>query len=206
MVFNPEDEQNFGPHCRNCHKGSSRCATCHNTSSTGAVTTSAAIAADNSTNKSLFTQAQTSAGHANLFAQSRGAADSTTIGYFKKSRKTEWTSDWRTTNTAFTAAMVAALCADDGFSWPHRTLGWKMLKDDLFGLNFDNNTWVGVGEGRFDGTTTYTAHDLDSVCLDCHNPNIWNSGQTAGSDGHVDAPPTLNFDDHYDELLTRGLP
>ncbi|MDI6816433.1 MAG: hypothetical protein QME41_04490 [Actinomycetota bacterium] len=138
------------------------------------------------------------------------ASAATMQGFFKQSRTTDWASDWRTTSNSvamgqrLTSAGVAANCSDDGFSWPHRTLGWKMLKDDLFGLNFDNNTWVGVGEERFDGTTTHTAHDLDSVCLDCHNPNVWRATNTG--DGNRLDTPSLSSDDHNDELLTRGLP
>ena len=123
-------------------------------------------------------------------------------GFFKKSQTVNWDTNWRNETDVYTPSEVAAICGDDGFSWPHRTLGWKMLKDDLFGLNFDG-TSVAVGGGRFDGTTTHTAHDLDSVCLDCHNPTIWNA---TSASNHVDAPPTGNADDYNDELLTRGLP
>jgi len=205
MVFNPEDEQNFGPHCRNCHKGSSRCATCHNTSSTGAVVTNAITASDNTTNKSTYTMGATSDGQPNTLAQNIGSLEtsSTSFAFFKKSRTANWNSDWRQSGTAKTAADIDAMCADDGFSWPHRTLGWKMLKDDLFGLDFDNNRWVGVGETRTaPNGVVAVAHDLDSVCLDCHNPTVWNA--TSASD-HIDSP-TLTTDNHDDELLTRGLP
>ena len=128
-------------------------------------------------------------------------------GMYKKSRTVRWENDWRSETSATTMGKVNdgvnvnADCSSDGFSWPHRTLGWKMLKDDLFGLNFDG-TLVGVGETRTYGGKNWTAHDVDSVCLDCHNPTVWRA--TSGSD-HVDDPANPN-DNHDDELLTRGLP
>ena len=203
MVFNPEDEQDFGPHCRNCHKGSSRCSACHNTSATGVVRYDNTLGANNATNRSTFTMGLTSTGVANPLGGRGNEAlsfSSSDYGFFKKSQTVNWSTDWRNSDTAMSVADVKAICSDDGFSWPHRTLGWKMLKDDLFGLDFDG-TQVAVGAFRTDGTTTYTAHDLDSVCLDCHNPTIWNAtGPT-----HVDTPGS-STDNYNDELLTRGLP
>lgn len=207
MKFNPEDGANFGPHCRNCHSGASGCEYCHDvngvTGTNGthiseasgmfAATTDPALAADNTTAKSLF-----------------DASESWSID-----RYVEWPTDWDTTEAA-----VSYQCADNGFYWPHRTMGFMMLKDQLFGLDFDG-TPVAAGEVR-DGvpngwtwdepawrTTDTTpglwgqaAHDLDSVCLDCHNPNIWNA--TSYTD-HVDDPADPN-DDFDDELILRGLP
>jgi len=122
--------------------------------------------------------------------------------------------------------VLSATCSNDGFSWPHRTLGWKMLKDDLFGIDFTGNpigvgmtrTYAGTydtGTGSLDTAATKLddyvdanlghlkspAHDLDSVCLDCHNPTIWN----ATSASHADTAAT-SADDMNDELLLRGLP
>lgn len=211
MKFNPEAPDqyanNFGPHCRNCHSGASGCEWCHDVNGvtpTGTKTTNYAEFAAATTDKAL-------------------AADDTTIkSYYDASeswsidRYVEWPTDWDTTSAA-----VSYQCADNGFYWPHRTMGWMMLKDQLFGLDFDG-TPVGVGEvrdavpngwswkdpsWRNGNNTTPTffnqpAHDLDSVCLDCHNPNIWNA--TAYSD-YVDnaADPNDNYDN---ELILRGLP
>lgn len=209
MKFNPEDGANFGPHCRNCHSGATGCEYCHDVNGvtpTGdqisaasgllAATTDTALASDSTTKKSYFDASET----------------------WDIERYVEWPTDWDTTDAA-----VNPTCADNGFYWPHRTMGFMMLKDQLFGLDFDG-TPVAVGEVR-DGvpaTDTWSwgdptwrggndttpgfwgeaAHDLDSVCLDCHNPNIWNA--TAYND-HTDDPadPSDNFDD---ELILRGLP
>jgi hypothetical protein len=79
-----------------------------------------------------------------------------------------------------------------------------MLKDDLFGLDFDGSA-IGVGDTRTYGESSpasLKAHDLDSVCLDCHNPTIWNA--TSSLD-HVDDPANP-ADDRDDDLLLRGLP
>jgi hypothetical protein len=137
------------------------------------------------------------------------------------SRTVAWSTDWRTTETA-----INPVCSDDGFSWPHRTMGYMMLKDALWGLDFDGSP-VAVGEVRdalpnyiaSDGsvaagfrdtsaaatpTAVYgvAAHDLDSVCLDCHNPNIWNASSYSN---HYDSW-TKDNDNFDDELLLRGLP
>jgi len=239
MVFNPEDEANYGPHCRNCHKGSSGCGRCHSESSKGFFSGAQAIwssniaqTADNSydrksgesgnqgqttyhvkfTSTNFEPGAPASSQDSNNFVPSYAAAtlqghsDSTKVFMFKKSRTVEWYTTWRTTDEAVEMGKRLNLsgveddCSDDGFSWPHRTLGWKMLKDDLFGLDFNGDT-VNVGDTRSYGGTNYTVHDLDSVCLDCHNPTVW---RATGS-SHVD-DPNNPYDDHNDELLTRGLP
>ncbi|WP_286976172.1 hypothetical protein [Candidatus Aquicultor secundus] len=69
-------------------------------------------------------------------------------------------------------------CISLGISWPHRTLAWKMLKDELFGVDIDGKP-IDVGQVRDHLVTQLSlasqpAQDLDSVCLDCHNPRIWN--------------------------------
>jgi len=42
---------------------------------------------------------------------------------------------------------VAGECLDGGFSFPHRTLGANLLKDELYGVDFDGSI-VNVGEAR----------------------------------------------------------
>ncbi|MCL6472619.1 MAG: hypothetical protein K6T91_07375 [Firmicutes bacterium] len=73
---------------------------------------------------------------------------------------------------------VSPDCISLGISWPHRTLGWKMLKDELFGIDYDGRE-IRVGQlRRFSvekvSLTPSPAQDLDSVCLDCHNSAVWN--------------------------------
>lgn len=205
MTFNPEDENDFGPHCRNCHKGSTACGTCHQenvvgiTASTIAYTTSTADAADDSQKLSTYYVFNTTTGQSNMYENSWTAAG-ITYAFYKKSRDVDWPSDWRTTTTIVDSATINGFCSDDGFSWPHRTLGWMMLKDDLFGLAFDGSL-ISVGETRTVGATDYVVHDVDSVCLDCHNPTAWN----ADSPSHVDSSAVAG-DDFNDELLLRGLP
>ncbi|MDP2210139.1 MAG: hypothetical protein Q8J63_00155 [Candidatus Aquicultor sp.] len=235
MQFNPEDVTTFGPHCRNCHKGSSGCGRCHSQSS-GILNISRAIytsnlsyASDNSRDRAPYEEFpgaqgqstlhvnKTSTGAQNMVFDSNfttyhaNAASNATLSFmYKKSRTVDWYDNWRTaTGYVQMGKMMAngnesgvgVACSDDGFSWPHRTLGWKMLKDDLFGLNF-NGTPVAVGGTRNYGGTNYTVHDLDSVCLDCHNPTVWR----ATSAGDYEDTSTTSNDNHDDELLTRGLP
>jgi hypothetical protein len=263
MKFNPEDANevagtgNFGPHCRNCHKGAASCDRCHSTQFKG--TTDTALAAINFEEaypefvQNVFSTDVASLGGypwawplyggLSAFGIPQGFPGSwlETMGYptaggyttssiaqmtayidegtgsLKNERTVWWASNWR-----INASALTPVCSDDGFSFPHRTMGWKMLKDELFGLDFDGSE-VSVGATRtalpmyIDSTgATQTwnaaslpaslynkkAHDLDSVCLDCHNPNIWNA--SSYSDYWDDwKDDTDNFDD---ELLLRGLP
>jgi len=128
----------------------------------------------------------------------------------KSSRAVSWSTDWRTTTSALTVDQIKALCSDDGLSFPHRTLGWKMLKDDLFGIDIGDPDGDGTGDSDLvaagdarQGTigNGLEAHDLDSVCLDCHNPTIWNA---SSSSDHTDGAGSA--DDADDDLLLRGLP
>ncbi len=128
----------------------------------------------------------------------------TTVGMAKQSRTIAWQANWRDSDTR---TAVNNNCSDDGFSWPHRTLGWKMLKDDLFGIDIggDNSghpKLVSVGETRSYAGSGTAAHDVDSVCLDCHNPTIWNASSTMN---HTDSASS-STDDYNDDVLLRGLP
>ncbi|MBI5231309.1 MAG: hypothetical protein HY876_03990 [Coriobacteriales bacterium] len=163
---NPDGtDDNFGPHCRNCHTGSSSCNQCH-----------AGSAFTNVTNASV-------AGKSNIAPNS----------YVRTSA----------------AVNINGQCIDGGFSFPHRTLGANMLKDELYGIDFDGSP-VAAGEVRdaasvgtitdqFAGNSSVesssvvaavrsdnqtlagmAAENLDSVCIDCHGdatyyrPNLAN--------------------------------
>lgn len=256
MKFNPEDANaeagtgNFGPHCRNCHRGASSCERCHADGKVGTTNeTSAAMNFEENypewvaamapvmgfdvTAASQFPfgyviygglEPTIPAGTPGSFLEAYGFEGLQKTAFIRSAserwyheRTVWWASDWRTNATA-----LNPVCSDDGFSFPHRTMGYMMLKDELFGLDFDG-TPVGVGEVRdgipltiqSDGTTAevatdtlpsalygQVAHDLDSVCLDCHNPTIWNA---TSYDNHFDS--WSRDDDNYnDELLLRGLP
>ncbi len=260
MRFNPEDSVDSGPHCRNCHKGSSGCGGCHNTDpmqDLHITTTDTALAANNGRAAvtylfasmfdmgnqmttvpdpyfpnwpgynqtmgntdtpyagyfypySTYDLEKTSNGYDNQIAMALvnvGNTGTGVVGMLKNSRTVSW-SDWRGS-----PGIATKSCSDDGLSWPHRTLGWKMLKDDLFGIDVTGSTSggstvIGPGETRsMEGGSLggNKAHDIDSVCLDCHNPTIWNAGQVQTAAGHVDDPNNPN-DNLNDELLLRGLP
>jgi len=223
MKFNPEDGLDMGPHCRNCHRGSTACDTCHSEGK-AAFTAIASTGADNAQSKSVFNSywISTAIVYDTLDSTPTGydaSAQQTNTGvFFKWERSVQFDSDWRISSSMFSPA-----CADDGFSWPHRTLGWMMLKDDLFGLDFNGDP-IAPGATRvaladpdltnqindgdpYSDHQAYTwlvgkqVHDLDSVCLDCHNPTIWN----ATSPSHVDSS-SVTSDAYNDELLLRGLP
>ncbi|HEY3375295.1 MAG TPA: hypothetical protein VGK02_09560 [Candidatus Aquicultor sp.] len=236
-----------GPRCRNCHKGSSGCGACHNSDPydpvDGINTSTAGIAEDNSHAAitylfaSMFTMvgmpsptpdmvapitaydpAKTSMGDANP-VESVPALDANhqpIIGQVKKSRTVSWSSDWRA-NTGTVGSGINQTCSDDGLSFPHRTLGWKMLKDDLFGIDpaaADTNGapgFIHAGQTRTGFYPGNKAHDLDSVCLDCHNPTVWGATSTLN---HTDiqginpmtGADTITADNMNDDLLLRGLP
>jgi hypothetical protein len=229
MKFNPEDSYDFGPDCRTCHRGSSDCGICHSSDrGTDRAWRNGYSMAQTALNiqdtSSTVAGYQGASWFSNVFTTVDGydttpttSATTNSDEMLKHERSVDWTlvlgGSWRTSESSATTLAVNTYCSNDGFSWPHRTLGWKMLKDDLFGLDFDG-TVVNVGEAR-NGTSTYTgystvisasplfgdtAHDLDSVCLDCHNPTIWNAVS-----GHEDTASTTS-DDFDDELILRGLP
>lgn len=159
MEYGPLDGQLFGPSCLNCHRGASQCSNCHGPGKMAYSTQPNVV----------------------------GATAFSPDGFWKKERWVSWPIDWVDASTTVNPA-----CADDGFSFPHRTLGFRLLKDELFGLDFDGAT-VAPNATR---TTTASAptsiagqpaHNIDSACLDCHNPAIWNP-------------------QYPNELILKGLP
>jgi hypothetical protein len=172
---NPDGtDDNFGPHCRNCHTGSSSCNQCHGTTGGGYTAITNAV----------------TAGRSNYTPQS----------YYKTSA----------------VAGLNGKCIDGGFSFPHRTLGNAMLKDELYGIDFDGTpVAAGVVRGSDAGLTTIStwvaetgnaqsislavrtdsgtitgvaAENTDSVCIDCHGDATYYQ-------------PTLP-----QELVLKGLP
>lgn len=164
------------------------------------------------------------------------AGDTGAYEQLKSSRTASWTENWRL-NAGVEGDGITNTCSDDGLSWPHRTLGWKMLKDDLFGIDVTTSTSgdatvIAVGQTRSftafadntDGLETLAnadlskalvAHDLDSVCLDCHQPTVWNATKSHANANEItnindpaqnDDAPMNPSDDYNDDVLFRGLP
>jgi len=189
---NPSGEDdNDGPHCRNCHTGASSCDQCHGATSAGVA---------------------------------RGAYSITPL--------TPGKTPFQPGSYAHVSASstINAQCIDGGFSYPHRTLGYNMLKDEIWGVDFDGTPiavgvargtalvpldeyapvwgashstestgmadfmwgWTENGEQR-EGQIT---ENLDSVCIDCHGDSTyWNGDDAAG----------YSTADGWD-LLFKGLP
>lgn len=187
-AYNPEDGKNNGPTCRMCHRGSSGCNICHNS----------------------FTRLKGKQEwpRSPLVVRSPGNfAPELTANWNDPSPIFVLPEDWQANRDI----SVSPSCFDSGFNWPHKTLGWKMLKDDLFGIDVDGETPIAPGDSRkllnqpnqpnklnqsaaatmatdspttalsldpllstSTTDTTMPAGDMDSVCLDCHNPYIWN--------------------------------
>lgn len=196
-LFDPKDGKNDGPACRNCHKGSSDCKICHSDA--------AELSGSVKWPREAFTRAVETAvepppvgwggpGYKTIL----NVNDPHYTPAFKHERNVVYPSDWRVSSDI---SNCSSACSNDGFSWPHKTLSWKMLKDNLFGVDFDGVTVVRPGEertipsgasGEFAEKIRRSgvlgpAHDLDSVCLDCHNPGIWNP-------------------QYKNELILKGLP
>ena len=199
MVFDSEDGQNYGPNCRNCHKATADCDICHSAAGMPAADT-VKWPREAFTTSVVEAVASTPVGWGGPGYKSLYNEDTLTNNGkpFRNERTVKYYDDWRTNSSI----NVASVCSNDGFNWPHRTLSWKMLKNDMFGLDFDGATLVDPGETRtlpnagvpdevedqtseFEWTLAYfnavtatgllsPAHDLDSTCLDCHNPYTWN--------------------------------
>jgi hypothetical protein len=204
--FDPEDNINNGPSCRGCHRGSSTCKICHSNSEM--LQASGQYPRPSFPGNIQTALSPVPAGMAGVKSKVLINVTDATVRVAPSSGTTiVYPTDWNSSNSAH----AEPACCDNGFSWPHRTLGWKMLKDDLFGVDFDGQTAIRPGDRRKlpqamvrarQRTTNSTmtnllnagmagatapAQNLDSVCLDCHNPNIWN--------------PQLKGN-----LLLRGLP
>lgn len=146
--FNLKDGHNNGPDCITCHSGNSDCDICH----------------------ASFKLSKAKWPKGNYIINSKIRDKSTQSG-----------------------VNCSPQCINLGFSWPHKTMAWKMLKDELFGANLYSQNKIEVGQARDADIITanalnadnqetddphlnipsYLAEDLDSVCLDCHNPTTW---------------------------------
>lgn len=126
-------DDNEGPHCRNCHVGANNCYVCHSDSNASAVY-------GTGSNVSAAYTATTTAGVSNM---------------------TNYASQSFIRQSAVTG--VGSQCLDGGFSFPHRTLGANMLKDELFGIDFDGTPIAagvvrGANTGSLVATTTMAGY------------------------------------------------
>jgi len=203
QYLNPEDDDNFGPHCANCHTGASGCRTCHS--------------AEGENWESFGRPAYTTV-----------AASSTLEGV----------TTYKAPASVRTSAVsnINGKCLDGGFSYPHRTLGVNMLKDNLWGVNFDGtpvaagqvrtmngvaayqaasddlNSWFDATDpGRsFESTAVLgqVAHNLDSVCIDCHGDATYYTGDQykATFTSYNPLNPSQSWTIEGWNLLLKGLP
>ena len=234
QVFNPNNKDNFGPHCRNCHTGAGSCNQCHGPD----VVADAGMSRKNwesywGSNDvvSQYTawDATLTSGPAGNHIGLEGKSTYIPPAYIK----------------ANAIADINGQCIDGGFSYPHRTLGANMLKDSLYGVDFDG-TKLAFGATRgaiskypsgiaaYFGSTTnayfgrtdvnypesganYSSlinskvENLDSVCIDCHgNATTWNPNATVDrmyfpSNFDVSGVTPPNHVTGW-ELLLKGLP
>jgi len=126
-------DDNEGPHCRNCHTGANDCFTCH----TNDDRFQPAVFAGGATNRVDVSSAYTATIDAKVANQSNYAPPSA----YRQSA---------------TVGAIGEPCLDGGFSFPHRTLGVNMLKDELFGVDFDG-TPIAAGQVRTTNASTLAA-------------------------------------------------
>ncbi len=234
QILNPQNKDNMGPHCRNCHTGAASCNQCH-----GPLDGS-----DSAMSRKNWESYWTDGDWTAWDGQQNSLVSSQTIGLEGKSGYIP---------PAYVGASAVAningQCVDGGFSYPHRTLGANMLKDSLYGVDFDGKKLAfgatrGAGKtdstiaayfgqpatqagsdiyfGRTDPTYPKSAkiaslintkvENLDSVCIDCHGDATAYKGQLAYIDKYYFPS---NFDvsgntapNHVTgwELLLKGLP
>ena len=108
-------DDNEGPHCRNCHIGANNCYVCHSDSVGKYTDPTMGL---NKTNPSAAYTATTTA---------------------QVTNQTNYASQTFIRQSAV-AGTLDDPCLDGGFSFPHRTLGENMLKDELFGIDFDGTS------------------------------------------------------------------
>jgi hypothetical protein len=233
-IFNPQNKDNLGPHCRNCHTGAASCNQCH-----GPV---------NANDVGMSRKNWEAYWGANSPVGQFTAWDSTTAaGSIGLEGKTKYIQSAYVKADAVTN--IAGKCIDGGFSYPHRTLGVNLLKDTLWGVDFDGNPLAVNGIRGANGGSAVTtsavaayfgksaddyfgrsdvaypesgngfdtkivgaaAENLDSVCIDCHgNATAWNPQATVDrwyfpSNFDVTMSQGPNHVTGW-ELLLKGLP
>lgn len=165
-VFNPEDDINNGPSCRSCHRGNGDCDLCH----------SADVQSKINWPREAYAQEPKMAEiEREAVGNGKIEADTFVLNNYRQEYSANWDPSWRSFDIS-----CSPECMSVGLSWPHRTLAWKMLKNELFGIDLDGEA-VEPGARRELLAKQLSldlepAHDLDSVCLDCHNPTVWQPG------------------------------
>jgi hypothetical protein len=177
MVIETDDDgrdDNDGPHCRNCHIGANNCDVCHSD--------------DQSVSGNMSASAAYSPYDPATYLTNQGFADP--VGVYNNNR-TNYSSQAYIRQSAVVGA-VGSACLDGGFSFPHRTLGKDMLKDELFGVDFDG-TPIAFGGTR--GTNGGTAVDssgtfsLDALAASADKYNgfvLW-TGETRNATSYIPA-------------------
>lgn len=186
LYLNPEDNNNFGPECRACHTGASSCGQCHADPNIWNVSSPNEPAWDTSGTLPL----------------TEGSTTYQANPSFRNAGRTVYTT-------------ISPSCLDGGFSFPHRTLGRAMLKDSLFGIDFDGKQLApgqirGAGlsysslEQKYDGDigdsfspgslTDTRTQSLDSVCIDCHGDATYWNGDNASYEMSFTVPNEFYLD------------
>lgn len=123
-------DDNEGPHCRNCHTGANNCYVCHSDGAAFPNDTAIGFPTATVRNISAAYTATTTAAVTN---------------------QTNFASQTFIRQSAIATTTIGEPCLDGGLSFPHRTLGANMLKDELYGIDFDGSPI------SFPGTRTVNA-------------------------------------------------
>jgi hypothetical protein len=225
MIMNSDDDNNFGPDCRSCHSGAASCSQCHADTDIGSPLVEIPLPLPLSPD----------------LIDPGPIWDTEGYPEFTEGKSTyKAQPSLKTVGPEAFVNLPDAACVDGGFSFPHRTLGVNMLKDSLWGVDFDGRPvapgevrnsstlddlelrWSGgTGDGAeiilsydVDSLAGQAAHNLDSECIDCHNPDIWSGkpksefgGENFFASGgyRVDGAAT-EWEFGGWELLLKGLP
>lgn len=181
-------DDNEGPHCRNCHTGANNCYTCHSDS------------------QGTYTDAAYGLGKVNVSA----AYTATTTAAV--SNQSNYASQAFIRQSAIAGTNIGDACLDAGFSFPHRTLGANMLKDELYGIDFDgslapfgdtrttNGGALNAGDGAGTEWEYWVAEDKNATSI---IPSVKNdSGSLEGA--AVENMDSVCIDCHGDASYWQG--
>lgn len=160
-------DDNEGPHCRNCHVGANDCFTCHSNDDRY----EPAVFAGGSTTRVDISSVYTAVTDAKVSNMSNYAPPTS----YRQS--------------AVAGSAIGDPCLDGGFSFPHRTLGYNMLKDELWGVDFDGSA-IAVGVARTANANTLAAAS--------------GTASSSGTPRAADASQVYVTDEWYYYLETRN--
>ncbi|HEY3373750.1 MAG TPA: hypothetical protein VGK02_01640 [Candidatus Aquicultor sp.] len=168
LFINTEDGKNNGPPCRSCHRAGGDCDLCH---------TSGRVAAETNWPRDAYAPNPSLASNKGFEGVQ---ADKVQHVLDRDSLQLKSVARWDPQRKN-SSVECSSECVNLGYSWPHRTFAWKMLKNELYGVYLDDQnvevTQVKQLLVKYSAISAQPAQDpIGAVCLDCHNPFVWKPG------------------------------